>query len=175
MYLLRGAIFFNSWYSFWKYTGSYVFSHNFYWMYKLHWYIYNMIICLLIVVKVMEVKVISCMECVPFIDFLYRRRGGILLQLPQMNIFVFRGGISTWVGTDPISDVKWMCGNENSPESEDFDVDTVHIFFWECAATLGMQDILVSATVDTREIMPFSAADALSVCGHCMADLATFQ
>ena len=47
---------------------------------------YNMSICLFIIIKIIKVKVVSWLECVPFIDVIHMIQGEIMLRPPQWNI-----------------------------------------------------------------------------------------
>ena len=50
--------------------------------------IYNMSICLFIVIKIIKAKYVSWLECVPFFDIVYSIWGEIMLRPPQWNIYL---------------------------------------------------------------------------------------
>ena len=89
-----------------------------------------MYIYLFIISKIVKVKVVIWLECVPFVDVIYRSRRGIPLSPPQGNIFHFKGRYSAQVsqlGTTEIYDIELTLRDIHFPQTTAFDAATAFI------------------------------------------------
>ena len=76
-----------------------------------------MSVWLFIIIKTVNVKVVSWLQCVPFFGVLHRRRGEIILWLKQRNIFVLGMILRNLIIIIHVSDVELALRNITFPQN----------------------------------------------------------